>query len=60
MAWIYSLSGGPSQATVVYQVERLGGDDESGGRCARADTRLTPDGWFLRDFPVLDKGPCRP
>ena len=60
VAWIYSLSGGPSQATVVYQVERLGGDVEPGGRCARADTRLTSDGWFLVDFPVLDKGPCRP
>lgn len=59
VAWIYSLSGGPSQATVVYQVERKDGE-ESGGRCARTDTRFTPDGWFLMDLPVLDKSPCRP
>jgi tetratricopeptide (TPR) repeat protein len=59
VAWIYSLSGGPSQATVVYQVERPDGD-ESEVRCARTDTRFTPDGWTLINFPVLDKGPCRP
>jgi hypothetical protein len=59
VAWMYSLSGGPSQATVVYQVERKDGE-ESGGRCARTDTRFTPDGWFLMDLPVLDKSPCRP
>jgi len=58
-AWIFSLSGGPSQATVVYQVERADGN-EPGGRCARTDTRFTPDGWFLMGLPVLDKGPCRP
>jgi len=59
VAWIFSLSGGPSQATVVYQVERKDGDGP-GPRCARTDTRFTPDGWFLADLPVLDKGPCRP
>lgn len=59
VAWIYSLSGGPSQATVVYQVERSDGD-ESEVRCARTDTRFTPDGWALMNLPVLDKGPCRP
>jgi putative inorganic carbon (HCO3(-)) transporter len=59
VAWIYSLSGGPSQATVVYQVERVDGDDP-GGRCARTDTRFTPDGWFLMGLPILDTGPCRP
>jgi tetratricopeptide (TPR) repeat protein len=59
VAWIYSLSGGHSQATVVYQVERADGDDPS-GRCARTDTRFTPDGWFLMGLPIPDTGPCRP
>jgi tetratricopeptide (TPR) repeat protein len=59
VAWIYSLSGGPSQATVVYQVEREDGD-EPRSRCTRTDTRFTSDGWLLADFPVLDTGPCRP
>jgi len=59
VAWIYSLSGGPSQATVVYQVEREDGD-EPRSRCARTDTRFTSEGWLLADTPVLDTGPCRP
>jgi len=59
VAWIYSLSGDPSQATVVYQVEREDGD-EPRSRCARTDTRFTSEGWLLADLPVLDTGPCRP
>jgi tetratricopeptide (TPR) repeat protein len=59
VAWIYSLSGGPSQATVVYQVERQE-DDGPKHRCARTDTRFTSQGWLLADLPILDSGPCRP
>ena len=58
VAWIYSLSGGPSQATVVYQVDRED-PGEPRNRCARTDIRFTTDGWFLVDLPILDSGPCR-
>ncbi len=59
VAWISALSGGPAQATVVYQVERDDGDDPK-GRCARTDTRFTPDGWFLVDLPLIETVSCRP
>jgi hypothetical protein len=59
VAWIYALNGGPSQATVVYQVERKE-DDGPKNRCARTDTRFTSQGWLLVDLPILDSGPCRP
>ena len=58
-AWIHSLSGNPSQATVVYQVEREENDGPK-PRCARTDTRFTSQGWLLVDLPILDSGPCRP
>jgi O-antigen ligase len=57
VAWIYSLSGGPRQAMLIYQVEQEGGAGST-RRCARSDTRFTPQGWLLRDFPVLDSDPC--
>ncbi len=59
VAWISALSGGPTQATVVYEVVRDDGDDPK-GRCARTDTRFMPDGWYLVDLPLIETVPCRP
>lgn len=60
VAWIASLSGGESRASLRFEMELLNDSSRRTNRCAQTTLRVVRDDWLVERFPVLEPNSCQP